>query len=100
MDIKKIGVLGTGQMGTGIMQVFAQSDYDVIGVDSSQEMLDKSVKSIDKRLAGRVKKGKMSQEDKDGVMAHITTSMKMEDLSDCDLIEEAVPEDLDLKKDI
>jgi 3-hydroxybutyryl-CoA dehydrogenase len=100
MQIKKIGLLGTGQMGTGIMQVFAQSGYDVIGVDSRQEMLDKSVKSIDKRLAGRVEKGKMSQEDKDGVMAHITISMKLEDLSGCDLIEEAVPEDLALKKQV
>jgi 3-hydroxybutyryl-CoA dehydrogenase len=100
MEIKKIGLLGTGQMGTGIMQVFAQSGYDVIGVDSRQEMLDKSMKSIDNRLAGRVEKGKMSQEDKDGVMAHIMISMKMEDLSDCDLIEEAVPEDLALKKQV
>ena len=100
MEIKKIGVLGTGQMGTGIMQVFAQSGYDVIGVGVRQETLDKSVKSIDKRLSGRVEKGKMSQEDKDGVMAHITTGMKMEDLKDCDLIEEALPEDMALKKKV
>ena len=98
MEIKKVGVLGTGQMGVGIMQVFAQSGYDVIAVDSSQEMLDRAIRSLDKRLGGRVEKGKMSQEDKDAVMAHITTSMEPEDLSDCDLIEEAIPEDLELKK--
>ena len=100
MSIKKIGVLGCGQMGTGIMQVFAQSGYDVIGVDTSKPYIDRSVKSIDKRLSGRVEKGKMSQEDKDSIMARITTSMKMDDLSDCDLIEEAVPEDLELKKKV
>ncbi|MBW1862154.1 MAG: 3-hydroxybutyryl-CoA dehydrogenase [Deltaproteobacteria bacterium] len=94
----KVGVLGTGQMGTGIIQVFAQSGYEVIGVDSSQGMLDNTVESIDKRLSSRVEKGKMSQEDKDLIMARITTSMKIDDLSDCDLIEEAVPEDLELKK--
>lgn len=98
MQITKVGVLGTGQMGTGIIQVFAQSGYEVIGVDSSQGMLDKTVESIDKRLSSRVEKGKMSQEDKDLIMARITTSMKIDDLSDCDLIEEAVPEDLELKK--
>ena len=100
MEIKKIGVLGTGQMGTGIIQVFAQSGYEVIGVDSSQDILDRTVKSIDKRLGGRVEKGKMSQDDKEAVMARISTSMKLEDLGDCDLIEEAIPEDLELKKQI
>jgi len=100
MEIKKIGVLGTGQMGAGIIQVFAQSGYEVIGVDSNREMLDRAVKSIDRRLGGRVEKGKMSQGDKDAVMARITTSMKLEDLSECDLIEEAIPEDLELKKQV
>ncbi|MBU2497304.1 MAG: NAD(P)-binding domain-containing protein [Proteobacteria bacterium] len=98
--MKKIGVLGTGQMGAGIIQVFAQSGYEVIGVDSNREMLDRAVKSIDRRLGGRVEKGKMSQGDKDAVMARITTSMKLEDLSECDLIEEAIPEDLELKKQV
>ncbi|BBO85989.1 3-hydroxyacyl-CoA dehydrogenase family protein [Desulfosarcina ovata] len=99
MEIKKIGVLGTGQMGSGIIQVLAQSGYDVIGVDASEQMVDKCVQSIDKRLAGRVQKGKMRQEEKDAVMARISTSQKMEDLSDCDLIEEAIPEILELKKE-
>jgi 3-hydroxybutyryl-CoA dehydrogenase len=98
MAIKKIGVLGCGQMGTGIMQVFAQAGYEVIGVGRGQDRLEKAVTSIDKRLASRVEKGKMTQDEKDSIMGRMTTSMKMEDLSDCDLIEEAVPEDLELKK--
>jgi len=98
MTIQKIGVLGSGQMGTGIIQVFAQSGYDVIAVDAMQNMLDKAVKSIDKRLSSRVEKGKMAQDEKDNIMGRITTSSKMEDLKDCDLIEEAIPEDLELKK--
>ncbi|MBW2030791.1 MAG: 3-hydroxybutyryl-CoA dehydrogenase, partial [Deltaproteobacteria bacterium] len=100
MEIKRVGVLGCGQMGTGIMQVFAQAGYGVTGVDTSKDMLERAVASIDKRLAGRVEKGKMAQEDKDRVMGHIRTSMRMEDLKDCDLIEEAVPEDLQLKKQV
>ena len=98
MAIKKIGVLGCGQMGTGIMQVFAQAGYEVIGVGRGQDRLEKALTSIDKRLASRVEKGKMTQDEKDSIMGRMTTSMKMEDLSDCDLIEEAVPEDLELKK--
>ena len=55
MEIKKLGVLGCGQMGSGIAQVFAQSGYEVIAVDSSEKMLEKGLKGIDKRLAGRVR---------------------------------------------
>jgi 3-hydroxybutyryl-CoA dehydrogenase len=100
MEIKKLGVLGCGQMGAGIVQVFAQAGYQVIAVDTDQKILDNAVKAVDKRLASRVEKGKLDQAEKDSVMGRITTSTKMEDLRDCDLIEEAVPEDLELKKKV
>ena len=98
MEIKKLGVIGFGQMGAGIGQVFAQAGYEVVAVDASEEMLAKGLKGIEKRLAGRVEKGKMTAEEKDAVMGKFKTSTKMEDLKDCDLIEEAIPEDLELKK--
>ncbi len=100
MEIKKLGVLGFGQMGSGIVQVFAQSGYEVIAVDSIEGMLEKGLKGIEKRLAGRVEKGKLSPGDKDGIMGRIKISTKMEDLGNCELIEEAVPEDLELKKKV
>jgi 3-hydroxybutyryl-CoA dehydrogenase len=100
MEIKKVGVLGCGQMGAGIVQVFAQAGYQVTAVDTDQKMLDKAVQSVDKRLSGRVEKGKLDQAEKDSVMGRITASTRMEDLRDCDLIEEAVPEDLELKKKV
>jgi 3-hydroxybutyryl-CoA dehydrogenase len=98
MEITKVGVLGFGQMGTGIVQVFAQSGYQVVVVGTNEKRLDNALKSLDKRLAGRVEKGKLDQAEKDGIMARIATSIKIEDLRDCDLIEEAIPEDLELKK--
>jgi 3-hydroxybutyryl-CoA dehydrogenase len=98
MEIKKLGIIGFGQMGSGIGQVFAQSGYEVIAIDSSEQMIGKGLKGIDKRLAGRVEKGKLSPTEKDTIMARIKTSTRLEDLKDCDLIEEAVTEDLDLKK--
>jgi 3-hydroxybutyryl-CoA dehydrogenase len=100
MEIRKLGVLGCGQMGSGIVQVFAQSGYEVIAVDSNEQMLDRGIKAIDKRLSGRVEKGKLSQAQKDSIMAKIKRSTHLEALSDCDLIEEAVPEDLELKKKV
>ncbi len=100
MEIKKLGVLGCGQMGSGIAQVFAQSGYEVVVVDSSEFMLEKGLKGIDKRLAGRVEKGKLSQPEKDTILARIKGSTQLEDLKDCDLVEEAVPEDLALKKKV
>lgn len=98
MEIRKLGVLGCGQMGTGVIQVFAQAGYDVLAVGRSRERVEAAVKRIDKRLSGRVEKGKMSREDKEAVLARISISSRMEDLRDCDLIEEAIPEDLEEKK--
>ncbi|OGP62166.1 MAG: 3-hydroxybutyryl-CoA dehydrogenase [Deltaproteobacteria bacterium RBG_13_47_9] len=100
MEIKRLGVLGCGQMGSGIVQVFAQAGYEVIAVDSNEQMLEKGIKGVDKRLSGRVEKGKLSQAQKDSIMNRIKKSTKLEDLRDCDLIEEAVPEDLELKKKV
>ena len=98
MEIKKLGVLGCGQMGAGIIQVFAQAGYDVTAVDTVPSMLEKGLKGIDKRLGGRVEKGKLSEDEKKAIMGRIKTSTKLQDLADCDLVEEAAPEDLELKK--
>jgi 3-hydroxybutyryl-CoA dehydrogenase len=98
MEIKKLGVLGFGQMGAGIGQVFAESGYEVVVVDSSEAMIEKGLKGIEKRLAGKVEKGKLSAQEKDAVMGRFKKSVKLQDLADCDLIEEAIPEDLELKK--
>jgi len=100
MEIKALGVLGCGQMGSGIVQVFAQSGYEVVAVDSNEKMLEKGLKGIDKRLTSRVEKGKLSQSEKGTIMARIIKSTQLEDLRGCDLVEEAVPEDLGLKKNI
>jgi 3-hydroxybutyryl-CoA dehydrogenase len=100
VEIKTLGILGFGQMGSGIGQVFAQSGYEVVAVDSDERMLEKGLKGIDKRLTSRVEKGKLSQSEKGTILARIQKSTRLEDLKGCDLVEEAVPEDLELKKKI
>jgi 3-hydroxybutyryl-CoA dehydrogenase len=100
MEPKKLGVLGCGQMGAGIVQVFAQAGYEVIACDTIPQMIDKGLKGIDKRLSGRVEKGKLTEDEKKAIMGRIKTSSKLEDLADCDIVEEAIPEDLELKKKV
>lgn len=98
MEIKKTAVVGCGQMGTGIMQVFAVAGYEVLGIGRDQERLKKSVASVEHRLMSQVQKGKISQEVKEAIMARIRTSIRLEDLADVDLVQESVPEDLGVKK--
>lgn len=98
--IRKVGVLGVGQMGVGIIQVFAEAGYDLVVVGTREAALQKAVASIDKRLAGRVEKGKLTKEEKDQILGRIRTSTRLEDLAECDLIEESIPENLELKKSV
>jgi len=99
-DIRKVGVIGAGQMGAGIVQVFAEAGYDLTVVDASEATLQKAVTSINKRLASRVEKGTLTPEQKESIMGRIRTTSRLEEVADCDLIEEAIPEILELKKEL
>ena len=97
MDIKKIAVLGAGQMGNGITQVAACAGYDVTMIDIKQEFVDRGIAAIEKSLAKLVSKERMTQEDADASRARISLSVDRGVCADCDLVIEAVPEILDLK---
>lgn len=97
---KCIGVVGFGLMGTQIAQFFAQQGYEVVAVDSRKEALDKGIEAIKDGRFGVMKlveKGKMTKSDAEKVLSRIKTSINYADLKECDLIIEAVYEDLDLK---
>jgi len=100
VEMKKIGVLGAGTMGAGIVQVAAQSGLEVVLRDIQQDFVDRGVKSIDKNLSKLVDKGKMEAADKEAVMGRVTGSVNMEALAECDLIIEAAIEVMDIKKSI
>lgn len=100
MDIKKIAVLGAGQMGNGITQVAACAGYDVTMIDIKQEFVDRGIAAIEKSLAKLVSKERMTQQESDAARERISLSIDRSDCADCDLVVEAVPEILDLKVSI
>jgi 3-hydroxybutyryl-CoA dehydrogenase len=100
MEIKKVGVVGCGIMGSGIAQTCAQAGYQVVVVDSASGALSRGLASIDLILSKRVEKGKLSPPEKESVVACIKGSTSIGDLSECDLVIEAVNEDLEVKKNV
>jgi len=100
MEIKKVGVVGCGIMGGGIAQISAQSGYQVVVSEINDELLNKGLAAINSVLSRNVEKGRMSQEDKDATMARIKGTTNTKDFSDCDLVIEAVIENMDLKKKV
>ena len=97
MSISKVGVVGGGLMGHGIAQVSAQAGYDVVLSEVSDEKLGGAIGKIEKQLGRAVEKGKMEQADADAVRARINATTDYAELADCDLVIEAMTEDLGAK---
>jgi 3-hydroxybutyryl-CoA dehydrogenase len=97
MEITKVGVLGCGLMGHGIAQICAQADWEVVVREVSQEKIDGGMGKISKQLSRAVEKGKLEADDADAVRARIQTTLDYPDLADCDLVIEAITEDLGMK---
>jgi len=101
MDIKKVCVIGTGVMGNGISQVCAQSGYETNIIDISDEILKRGLENIKKSLSKFVEKGKITQKEMDETLGRIKITTSREDgAKDVDLVIEAVPEIVDIKRDI
>ena len=99
-DIKKVGVIGAGTMGGGISMNFLQKGIPVTIVETAQEALDRGVGVIRKNYDASAAKGRFKPEQVDQMMGLLTPTLKLEDLADCDLIIEAVYEDMGVKKEI
>ena len=96
-DIKRVGVLGCGLMGSGIAQVAASAGYDTIVRDVSKEFLDRGRAVIEKSLAKLVEKGKLEASDRDATLKRLTFTTAVADLKQSDIVIEAITEDLALK---
>ena len=97
MEISKVGVLGAGLMGHGIAQVSAEAGYDVVLREVDEGRLQKGIGRIEKQLARAVEKGKAEQTQADEVRGRIQGTLDYSDFGDCDLVVEAITENLELK---
>ncbi len=98
MEIKKVGVVGCGLMGSGIAQTAAEGGFDVIVREPTPELLEKGLERIRDFMARGVERGKMTPQRRDEVWALIRGTTDLADLADCDLIIEAITEDFEAKK--
>jgi 3-hydroxybutyryl-CoA dehydrogenase len=99
-DIKSVGIIGAGQMGSGIAHVSSIAGFDVHMVDVSQEQLDAAHAIIKKNMQRQASKGKISESDIAAALGRIKNSQELESLSDCDVVIEAATENEEIKKDI
>ncbi|MFB0533817.1 MAG: 3-hydroxyacyl-CoA dehydrogenase family protein [Anaerolineae bacterium] len=100
MKIKKVGVVGCGLMGSGIVEVCAKAGYEVVVSEINDEFLQKGMDRLNKSLSRAVSKGKATQEEMDAALARIKGTTKAADFADCDLVIEAAIENMELKKQI
>jgi 3-hydroxybutyryl-CoA dehydrogenase len=98
--IRTIGIIGAGQMGSGIAHVSALSGYDVRLTDISEEALQKAVANIGKNIDRQVSRGKVSEADKAAALKRITTANELAKLKGCDVVIEAATENEDVKRGI
>ena len=97
-DVGTVAVLGAGTMGNGIAHVFARSGISVILRDVEQRFLDRAMETIGKNLDREIKKGKLTEQEKPGVLARIKTATEMGAIAAADFVVEAVPEKMEIKR--
>jgi len=100
MTINRVGVIGSGIMGSGVAEVAAKAGHEVILRSRKQESADRMVASLEKSLNKQVEREKISAEDRDATLARVTATSDLHALKDCDLVIESVVEDLAVKKDL
>jgi 3-hydroxybutyryl-CoA dehydrogenase len=96
-EVRKVGVIGCGIMGSGIVEVIAKSGADVTFVEIDEEKVARGKAAVEKSLGKAVERGKLTEEDRDAVLGRITGTTKLEDVAHADLVIEAITEDLDTK---
>jgi len=100
MEIRKVGVVGCGLMGSGIVEVCARAGYEVVVREVNDEFLQKGLGRIKKSMSKGVRKGKLAQEDMDAAWGRIKGTTTLADMADCDIAIEAAVENMEIKKSI
>jgi 3-hydroxybutyryl-CoA dehydrogenase len=100
MEVRKVGVVGLGTMGAGIAQVCVQAGVETVGREVSEELGERARERIAHYLGRGVEKGRLTPEERDAALARLTTTTELADLAGCDLVVEAVVEELDAKRQL
>ncbi len=100
MEIQKVGVVGLGTMGAGIAQVSVQAGFETIGHEVSAELGERGRATIERYLSRGVERGRLSAQERDAALSRLSLTTELADLADCDLVIEAVLEELDLKREV
>ncbi|MDD1765648.1 MAG: 3-hydroxybutyryl-CoA dehydrogenase [Methanomassiliicoccales archaeon] len=100
VELKSIGIVGAGTMGSGIAQIAAQAGFQVVMRDVEESFVRGGMNRIEKSLSKAVEKGKMTEDDKAAVLSRVRGTLSLEDLADSDVVIEAVIEDKRTKKDV
>ncbi len=100
MEIKKVGIVGCGLMGSGIAELSARSGYSTMVSEASADLLDKGLAALGSSLAKGVARQKLTEADRDAALGRIKGTTNLADLKDCDLVIEAIVEDMEIKKKV
>jgi 3-hydroxybutyryl-CoA dehydrogenase len=100
MEVRKVGVVGLGTMGAGIAQVCVQAGVETVGREVSEELAERARERIAHYLGRGVEKGRSTPEERDAALARLTTTTELADLAGCELVVEAVVEELDAKRQL
>ena len=99
MEIRRVGVVGLGTMGGGIAQVAAQSGFETVGHEVSEELCERARGTIEHYLGRAVEKGRMTAEERDAALERLTFTTRLGDLAGCELVIEAIVEELEAKRE-
>ena len=100
MEVRKVGVVGLGTMGAGIAQVCVQAGVETVGREVSEELADRARERIAHYLGRGVEKGRLTPEEKDAALERLTTTTEIADLAGCELVIEAIVEELEAKREL
>ena len=100
MTIKRVGIVGSGIMGSGIAECAAKNGYEVIVRSRQQATADRLVAALEKSLTKQVDKGKLSEDDRDAALSRVRATSELSELAECDLVLESVVEDLEVKREL
>ena len=99
-EIKKVGVIGLGTMGGGMIEVFARAGIETVGIEIDEEAMKKARRFVENSTAKAVADEKMAEDERQAILGRITLSLDLKDVAGADIVIEAVPEDIELKREI